>query len=180
MDYGVGPWKMAFSHGLTFTILLLLLFIIIFQTMYKVFGSPPRCKPNVDQEEWSCTKTECVDLCVVCSKMAVLKKKNKIEFDHSLCLVLSSSSLPQKKFIKNWVKHLPEDVFGLSHHNTSWTMSVNNVRHKIWLLGTLNSMVTLIFFLLVYTEVVTGWVQQPITDFTRPSDDFMVHGVNNP
>ena len=107
-------------------------------------------------------------------------KKNKIEFDHSLCLVLSSSSLPQKKFIKNWVKHLPEDVFGLSHHNTSWTMSVDNVRHKIWLLGTLNSMVTLIFFSFMYTEVVTGWVQQPIIDFTRPSDDFMVHGVNNP
>ena len=33
---------------------------------------------------------------------------------------------------------------------------------------------------LVYTEVNLGQVQQPITNFTRPWDDFMVHGVNNP
>jgi len=28
--------------------------------------------------------------------------------------------------------------------------------------------------------VVPGRVQQPITNFTRPRDDFMVHGINNP
>ena len=36
------------------------------------------------------------------------------------------------------------------------------------------------FFPLVLIKVVLGWVQQPIVDFTRPWDDFMVHGVNNP
>ena len=35
-------------------------------------------------------------------------------------------------------------------------------------------------FSLMKNKVVMGRVQQPITDFTRPWDDFMVHGVNNP
>ena len=35
-------------------------------------------------------------------------------------------------------------------------------------------------FSLVWTEVVPRQVQQPITNFTGPWDDFMVHGVNNP
>ncbi len=48
------------------------------------------------------------------------------------------------------------------------------------LLETTNSMVTLTFLSLVWTEVVQGQVQQPITCFTRPWDNFMVHGVNNP
>ena len=35
------------------------------------------------------------------------------------------------------------------------------------------------YFSLVSTEVILGRIQQPITNFTRPWDDFMVHGVNN-
>ena len=35
-------------------------------------------------------------------------------------------------------------------------------------------------FSLVYTEVVLGRVLQPITNFTGPWDNFMVHGVNKP
>ena len=35
-------------------------------------------------------------------------------------------------------------------------------------------------FPLVQTKVVSERVQQPITYFTGPRDDFMVHDVNNP
>ena len=35
-------------------------------------------------------------------------------------------------------------------------------------------------FSLVEIEVVLGRVQQPITNFIRPWDDFMVHGVKHP
>ena len=45
MDYEVGPWKMAFSHG-----------SILKKPACKAFGPLTRCKPNVDQEEWPCTK----------------------------------------------------------------------------------------------------------------------------
>ena len=36
-----------------------------------------------------------------------------------------------------------------------------------------------IFFSLVWTEVISGQVQQPITYFIGPWDYFMVRGVNN-
>ena len=36
------------------------------------------------------------------------------------------------------------------------------------------------FFSLVFTELVPGRVQLPITNFIGPWDDFMVHGVNEP
>ena len=44
-DHEVGPWKMAFLHGLTSW--------SNFYGMipFKVFGFLTRCKPNVDQEE---------------------------------------------------------------------------------------------------------------------------------
>ena len=74
---------------------------------------------------------------------------------------------------------LPKHLFCLSHRKTHWTMLMNNACLKICLLGTSNSMVTLTIFL-DETEVVPKRVQQPIRDFTRPWDDFMVHGVNNP
>jgi hypothetical protein len=74
---------------------------------------------------------------------------------------------------------LLEHLFYLSHRKPRWTMSVDNVGLKIWLLGILNSMVTLTFFSLVYIFS-SGQVQQPIIDFTWPWDDFMVYGVNNP
>ena len=46
-------------------------------------------------------------------------------------------------------------------------------------LGTSNTTITHIFSL-VSTEVVPRQVQQPITNFTGPGDDFMVHSVNSP
>ena len=54
-----------------------------------------------------------------------------------------------------------EHLFCLSHRQSRRTMSVDNVSLKICLLGPSNFMITL-------------------TNFTRPWDDFMVHGVNNP
>jgi hypothetical protein len=41
---------------------------------------------------------------------------------------------------------LIEHFFCLFHHKTRWTMSVDNVGLKICMLGTLDSMVTLTFF----------------------------------
>ena len=32
----------------------------------------------------------------------------------------------------------------------------------------------------VLTKVFLGQVEQPITDFTGPWDDFMIHGLNSP
>ena len=119
-----------------------------------------------------------------CPKRALLKLK-KISLI-ILCLLLSSSFLSQKKFHQKfmWTTfcHGPMPFFlqehhsCLSHRKTRWPMQVNN----IGLLETANSMVTLTFLSLVWTEVVRGQVQQPITCFTRPWDNFMVHGVNNP
>ena len=75
---------------------------------------------------------------------------------------------------------LLENLFCLSHRKTHWTMFVDNVGLRICLLGTLNSMVTLTNFSLVSNEVVLGRVQQPIIDFTRPWNNFLVHGVKKP
>ena len=45
-NHEVGPWKMAFFHGLTF--------MVCFhkRSIHKAFGALSRCKSNVDQEEW--------------------------------------------------------------------------------------------------------------------------------
>jgi hypothetical protein len=46
--------------------------------------------------------------------------------------------------------------------------------------GILNFMVTLMFFHLVFSEVVPGRIQQPVIDFTMPWVNFMVHDVSTP
>jgi hypothetical protein len=47
---------------------------------YKAFGSLTRCKPNVDQEEWPCTKKWMCWLFEYMSKMNnFARKKNKIK-----------------------------------------------------------------------------------------------------
>ena len=71
-------------------------------------------------------------------------------------------------------------LFCLSHRKPCFTKLADNVGLKICLLDTSNSMSLWHFFPLVETEVVPGWTQQPITDFTWPWDDFMVHDVNSP
>ena len=92
MDHEVGPWKMAFFHDLT---------------SWSNFHGPiswkinlqslTRCKPDVDQEEWPCTKTwMCGFFFYICPKKVVLKI---LKSHHSLafsCLHL----LSPKKCIK--------------------------------------------------------------------------------
>ena len=89
---------------------------------------------------------------------------------------------------------LPEHLFCLSHHKTRWTMSVDNVGLKIGFLGDLELHDhSNIFFLGVNRSGLKtnsianqrlyrtlGRVEQPITTFTGPWDEFMIHGVNNP
>ena len=107
-------------------------------------------------------------------------------------LFLSSSFLPPKIFINFFIittflchgpflfKKKLKHLFCLSHHNTCWTMSMDNVGLKICLLGVLELHDHSDIFSLVYTEVVPGRIQHPITYFTRPWDNALVHGVNNP
>ena len=136
-------------------------------------------------------KNECVDFFNTYPKMVVLTFL-------SLTILLSSSSLHISKFpyiMTRIISHhilwqysffmgpflfQPKHLFCLSQCKTRWTMSMDNVSLKICLLRTLNSLVTLTFFSLVWTEMVMGQVQQPITFSTRPWDDFMVHDVNKP
>ena len=59
-------------------------------------------------------------------------------------------------------------------------MSMDNVGLKYMLFGGLELQGLFDIFPLVWMEVILGRVQQPITNFTRPRDDLMVHGVNNP
>ena len=59
-------------------------------------------------------------------------------------------------------------------------MLVDNVGFKNTSFGDLELHGHSDIFSLMQTEVVSGRVQQPIMDFTRPWNDFMVHGVNNP
>jgi hypothetical protein len=54
---------------------------------------------------------------------------------------------------------------------------MDNVGLKICLLETSNCAILPTIFSLVYTKVIPERVQQPIVDFTRPWDDFMIHGV---
>ena len=122
-------------------------------------------------------------------KKGSFERKKKFNLDHSLVFIFSSPiKLFCKKSLKNydnnislpWGLFVLEHIFCHSHHKTCWTMLVDNVDLNICLLGTSNFMVTLIFFSLVYTKVVPRRVPQPITTFTGPWDNFMVHGVNNP
>ena len=79
MDHEVGPWKMV---------------QLLEKSIYKAFGPLTRCKPNVDQEEWSCIRkvNEFIFL-TICPKRVVLEGKKKIWFHHSFvfaCLCLAS------------------------------------------------------------------------------------------
>ena len=83
MDHEVGPWRMAFFHGLTSW--------SNFhgnKSIYKARGPFTRGKPNVDEEERLCTKNECASfLNIVCQKMTVLKENQNWSFS---CLLLAS------------------------------------------------------------------------------------------
>ena len=95
----VGPWKMVFTYGPT-SMVRFFIFFKLKKSTCKAYGPLARCKQNVGQDEWPCTqKVKMLIFLNICPKWAVLKNKNKIKFDYSLCFLLSSSSLPPKKFI---------------------------------------------------------------------------------
>ena len=93
MDHEIGSWKMAFSHGLTWWSNIHGL--ICWKSIYKAFGHLIRCQLNVDQEEWPCTKSECVDLFNIYPTRVVLEKSR---FDHSLVHSCLQLLFPQKVF----------------------------------------------------------------------------------
>ena len=93
-------------------------------------------------------------LLIYAQKKAVLRQIQVWPFS---CLLLSSSSLPEKrialKFYYNIISlpwgpclFLQEQLICLSQRKTRWTMSVDNISFKLCLLGTSNSMTTLAFF----------------------------------
>ena len=138
-------------------------------------------------------KCECVDFLNIGSKRAVLEGK-KFQVQPFSCLLLFASPLPsplsRKSFILYYINislpwafflSLPEYFFCLSHRKTRWTTSVDTIGLKTRIFGTSNSMVTLTFPPWCKRKWSTPeQVQQPITNFTRPRDNFMVHGVNYP
>ena len=66
------------------------------KSICKAFEPLTRYKPNVDQGEWSCTQKWMCWFSNICPKMAFLRNTHVWPFFY---LLLSSSSLPQKKFI---------------------------------------------------------------------------------
>ena len=85
MDHEVGPWKMAFFHGPTSMVWFLK------KSIYKAFVSLTRCKPNVDQVEWPCARSECADFFHICPK---------IKDDHSFVFSCLCLLFPIKHFNK--------------------------------------------------------------------------------
>lgn len=85
------------------------------RSIYNAFGPLSRCKPNVDQQEWPCTKKSmCCFFINICLKHAVLrsrrKNNNKIKINHSLvfsCLHFPPKKLHQKINIKTVLCHGP-------------------------------------------------------------------------
>ena len=99
MDHEVGPWKMAFFSmvrvhaSLKFSV--------------ESLGPLVGCNPNVDQEEWACTKRERVDFFNTSPKRAFLKKR-------SLTILLSSLGLHLSSLLdmsKLWLANLLTTIF---------------------------------------------------------------------
>ena len=90
-------------------------------SIYKAFGPLTRCRPNVDQEESSCTKSECDDFLNICPKMTILKI---IQVWPVFGLVFIFSPPPKKIKIKK-IKNIKNCYNGIS---LSWALAF--VRHS--------------------------------------------------
>ena len=143
---------MAFSHGPTWWS------NFSRKLIYKAFGPLIKCKPNVDQEEWPCTKIECVEFFRICTKHEVLEEK-KFKFDHYLVFSCLHLLFPKTNSLKvdYTIISLPW-VLAFLYWSTSFASSttkpvgpssMDNVGFKIMFWGTPNSMVTLALFSLV-------------------------------
>jgi hypothetical protein len=121
------------------------------KSIYKAFGPFTRCHPNVDQEEWPCTKKWMCWYLLLCAQK--WQFRTNLKFDHSLVFIFSS---PKTSFLTNLLEQhlfamgpclfLPEHLICLYHHKTHRTMSVDNVGLTICLLETSNSIITRTFF----------------------------------
>ena len=158
------PWTMTSGRGRWLFFMVRLPWsnldglISLKKSIYKVFGSLTRCKPQVDQEEWPCTKKWMCWFCFnICPNRTYSKKIEKLQvwpfFLSSLVFIFSSYPPPNKYIIITIFPchgSLPffdhSTSIAYSHRKTLWTMSVDNVGLKICLLETLNSMVTLTLF----------------------------------
>ena len=83
------PWTMKSDHGRwPFSMVRLggpiSMVRFLKKSIYKAFGSLTRCKPNVDQEVWPCTKSDCVDF------FLYMPQNNCFEKNSSLTILLSS------------------------------------------------------------------------------------------
>ena len=99
MDHKVGPWKMV-----------VLVVQVYGPTSYKInfesFGPLTRCKPNVDQEQWPCTKKWMCWFFFKHDLKGYFPKEKNIKFDHSLvfipvkCLEDVACKSPHNNFYK--------------------------------------------------------------------------------
>ena len=95
-----GPWSRTIEDGLCpwSDLMVPTSMIRIKRSVYKVFGPLTRCEPNVDQEEWPWTKKlMCLFIWIYAQKGKFWKERKYQVWPFS-CLLLSSSSFPQKKF----------------------------------------------------------------------------------
>ena len=138
---------------------------------YKAFGPLTRCKPDVDQEEWPCTKKW------MCGFVYYMSIKENFERKCSRLTILFVFYCLHLLFLKCRLVKIfiiiiflchgslffyQSTYFCFSHCKTHWIMSMDNVGRKIclWSLS--------LFFSFVWTEVIPWWVPQPILYFTRP------------
>ena len=105
---------------------------------YKAFGPLTSCKPNVDQKEWPCTKSERADFFLMYAQEGLFEKEKKRIKNKIMFLVFSCLRL--------LCLYLLEHFICLSHCKIRWTMLVDNINLKISLWRTSNSMVTLRVF----------------------------------
>ena len=146
MDHGTWPFVTIQLDGPTFMVWLL-------ENLFtRLFGPLISCNQMWTKRNDHTLKNECDDFFNIYPKREVLK--NKLQ---SLTILLSSSFLPPQKnhwsFYSNniclpWAlaSFLLEHHICLPHCKIRWSMSMDDVGLKICLLGTSNSMATLIFF----------------------------------
>ena len=90
--------------------------------IYEAFGLVTRCKPNVNQEKWSCTKYwMCWFFLKVCPKRAFLEKNIKIKW--SLTIFFSSLRLHLSLLLVKFV----EDVARKSSRNILYKKKMSNL-----------------------------------------------------
>ena len=96
-----GPWDHIMEDGIFLRSDLMVqhAWSDFFKSIYKAFGPLTRCKPNVDQKEWPCTKSERANFFNICPKRAILEIKFKL--DRSPVFFSLRLLFAKKHFVKN-------------------------------------------------------------------------------